>query len=321
MTCHEVQTNLSLYLYGELDFAREEELEIHLGECAFCQRSLAREKTWHTSLNSGRRDVPLDLLANSRQELRSALGREAVRRPSAVPSLMSLWRWRDPLAFLSTRWSAQVAMASFLLFAGFAIAKWIDKNGLPSGLQAVDTVNMGLINPATSRIRDIQSSGPDHVRLIVEQIRESEVTGSVDDEKVRALLLAAAKESNDPGIRVDSVEMLNSQSGADVRDALLYSVRHDTNAGVRLKALEGLRRFPSNAETRDALKFVLEHDENACVRSQAIDVLAPADRKLDPASDLAGTLQDIIRSGRDDDYVHGRCVQALHGASASSGAY
>ena len=28
MTCQEVQASLSLYLYGELDFAREEHLEI-----------------------------------------------------------------------------------------------------------------------------------------------------------------------------------------------------------------------------------------------------------------------------------------------------
>ena len=37
MTCQEVQASLSLYLYGELDFAREEHLENHLAECAFCQ--------------------------------------------------------------------------------------------------------------------------------------------------------------------------------------------------------------------------------------------------------------------------------------------
>jgi len=42
MTCHDVQLQLSLYLYGELNFASEEALENHLSECAFCQRALAR---------------------------------------------------------------------------------------------------------------------------------------------------------------------------------------------------------------------------------------------------------------------------------------
>jgi hypothetical protein len=317
MTCHEAQTDLSLYLYGELDFAREETFENHLKECAFCQRALEHEKTWHTSLSSGGRDVPLDLLANSRQELRSALAREAGTHRSAA----AWWHWKDPFGFLSTRWSAQIAMASFLLFAGFAFARWIDRNGLPQGFGSGNTLNMGLINPSTARIRDIQSNGPDHVRLVIEQIREGEVTGSVDDEKVRQLLLAATRDSNDPGIRVDSVEMLTSQSGADVRDALLYSVRHDANAAVRMKALEGLRRFSGDSETLAALKFVLEHDQNAGVRSEAIDVLAPVDGKLDLNSDLADTLQDVMRFSSGDDYVRGRCQQALRVMNISPDAY
>ena len=44
MTCQDVQSSLSLYLYGELDFAQEEEVENHLADCAACQLSLAREK-------------------------------------------------------------------------------------------------------------------------------------------------------------------------------------------------------------------------------------------------------------------------------------
>jgi anti-sigma factor RsiW len=42
MNCQQVQTNLSLYLYGELEFAAEEELEKHLEGCSFCQLALAR---------------------------------------------------------------------------------------------------------------------------------------------------------------------------------------------------------------------------------------------------------------------------------------
>ena len=73
MTCHEVQTNLSLYLYGELDFAQEEALERHLEDCALCQRALAREKEWHASVNSDRQDVSFELLSKCRRDLRAAL--------------------------------------------------------------------------------------------------------------------------------------------------------------------------------------------------------------------------------------------------------
>ena len=73
MNCQQVQTNLSLYLYGELEFAAEEELEQHLQDCSFCQLALSREQAWHTKLNGERKDVPLDLLGQCRRDLRRAM--------------------------------------------------------------------------------------------------------------------------------------------------------------------------------------------------------------------------------------------------------
>ncbi len=246
MNCQQVQVNLSLYLYGELDFAQEEEVEQHLGACALCERAYTREKAWHTTLNAERADVPLDLLAGCRQELKGAVSRGS--RSSRW------WRWQQPLGFSATRWSMGLAAASFLVFVGFSAARWIDRNGLPQALQGGGAAEMGLLNPSTAHIRDIQPSDNDRVRIIVDQVSEREITGRVDDDEVRQLLLAAAQDSNDPGIRVDSVEMLNGQNGSDVRDALLRSVRYDSNAAVRLKALEGLRQFAGDSATRDTLE-------------------------------------------------------------------
>ena len=60
MTCHQVQLSLSLYLYAELDFSQEEELERHLSECDLCKRALDREKAWHSALKAENADVPLE---------------------------------------------------------------------------------------------------------------------------------------------------------------------------------------------------------------------------------------------------------------------
>ena len=118
---------------------------------------------------------------------------------------------------------------------------------------------------------------------------------------MRQLLLAAAKDPADPGIRIDSVEMLENQNGTEVRDALLYSAQQDSNAAVRLKALESLRRFVDQPITRAGLKFVLEHDDNPGVRSEAIDILAPSSEKFQFNGQLASTLQDVMRAQQDDD--------------------
>lgn len=316
MNCQQVQMKLSLYLYGELDFAQEEEVDEHLSGCALCQRALAREKTWHTTLNSERRDAPLDLLSQCRRELRTALSSSRVTSRSRARASS----WFEPLGFSATSWSMRAAVASFLLVVGFSAARWMDRNGVPN-LAMGESAEMGVLGSSTARIRDIQPGENDRVRIIFDQVQPREITGRIDDGDVRQLLLAAMKDPTDPAIRVDSVEMLNRESGNDVRDALIYSVRHDTNAAVRLKALEGLRRFAGAATARDTLKFVLEHDDNPGVRSEAIDVLAPANQVVEFSPDLAGTLQNIVRSETEDDYIRMRSMQLLREMKASLDVY
>ena len=308
MNCQQVQTSLSLYLYGELEFASEEELEQHLQDCFFCQLALSREKAWHTKLNGERRDVPLDLLGQCRRDLRIAM-----KVPEIQNSRRS-WRFFDFLGafdFGGGQWSKRLAFASFFAFAGFSLSTWMDRIHLMDRLGAGTEAQMGFLNYPASRIRDVQSAGNNQVRIVVDRVQEQEIVGSIGDEAVRQLLLTAIKDPADPGLRVDSVELLKGQDGADVRDALLYAVRHDENAAVRLKALEGLRRFRDDRATHEALRSVLQYDSNPAVRSAAIDVLAPVNGPVKITPELAGTLEEIARSERDDDYLRSRCLQVL----------
>jgi hypothetical protein len=315
MTCHEAQLNLSLYLYGELDFATEEQFEEHLSQCAFCQRALAREKALHTALNARQVDVPLDLLAECRQGLRSVIAADrAVRKQASFfrPGWPRFW----DISF--NRWSAQVALGSFLLFVGFGCGHLVDRYGFPNLFSGDGATSAGFLTPS-SRIRDVEPSGSDEVRIVIDQVNQREIIGRLQDENIRRLVLAAAKDPLDPGIRADSVDLLKNQAGMDVRDALLYSVQHDPNAAVRIKALEGLRRFSDDASTRNALKFVLQHDQSPDVRSEAIDILAPADQKVELSPDLIITLQDLVRSEQQgDDYTRARAMQLLRAVNSPS---
>jgi hypothetical protein len=300
--------NLSLYLYGELDFSQEEELEKHLTECALCKRALDREKAWHSAMKSEQVDVPLELLSECRNDLKAALpsARIGIKHPAS-----SWWQSVTQLGFSPSAWSTRMAVASFLVFVGFSAGRWINRHGLPGGVSIGSESQASLFDPATAHVRDIQPSGENRVRIIFDQVHEQQITGRMDDQGIRRVLIAAAKYPADPGIRVDSVEILNDQNGSDVRDALIYAARHDPNAGVRLKALEGLRHFVGDATTRENLAFVLQHDDNSDVRFQAIDVLAPTSGNVELSPELAGTLQAIVRSEPDDDYVRTRCMQLL----------
>src|SRR5579875_887283 len=318
MTCQLVQTNLSLYLYGELDFALEEQLEEHLDTCSLCQLALAREKQWHTSLNTTRTDVPLDLLSDCRRELRRLIASPENKAEPRFSWRARISGWLRPIGF--SGWSTRLAAASFLVFVGFTGGRWLDHDG-GLGSIAGGATEMSLVSPATLRIRDIQPAQNDRVRIIVDRVEQQQVEGSLSDDVVRRLLLAAAKDPTDPGIRVDSVDLLKSQTGNDVRDALLFSVEHDPNAAVRLKALEGLRQYTADPVTREGLAVVLERDSDPGVRSEAIDVLVPANGQFDFSPGLAGTLESILRSERESDYVRMRCMQALQEMNGPGSVY
>ncbi len=316
MNCQEVHNNLSLYLYGELDFAAEAELEQHLSECAQCEHALGREKAWHSAVKSEQIDVPLDLLAQCRQELAEAIPRRGKQSKFA---LLDRFRFAGPFGLAVSGWSLGIAAASLLVLVGFTAGRWVDRHGVPGIRSGISEAS--LFDPTTERIRDIQPSDNDRVRIVVDQMKEQAITGRLDDRGVRRWLLVAAKDPTDPAIRVDSVELLKNQSGNDVRDALLDCVRNDPNAGVRLKALDGLRQFRDDPATQETVKFVLEHDYDPGVRSEAIDVLVPYREKTNFSPELADILEQIVRSGQADDYVHMRCVHTLREMKASTDVY
>src|SRR5947209_1638167 len=163
MTCTHVQQNLSLYLYGELDFAAEEAVENHISGCAFCQLALAREKEWHASLNQGQHSVPFELLADCRAKLQTQVGGKPAKLPDDV--------WRERLhrqlaSFfqICQTWPARVAVAGLLLLLGFGAGRTV---GLRSGQVAIpdQSIQTGGLVPFT-RIKDVQRISNGQVRIV-----------------------------------------------------------------------------------------------------------------------------------------------------------
>ena len=151
------------------------------------------------------------------------------------------------------------------------------------------------------------------VQIVLEETRQRVLSGDIEDDAIRTLLLRAARESSDPGVRVETMDLLKGQpQSADVKRALLHALRTDTNAGVRLKALEALRPSAEDSETRQALAEVLLKDENPGVRTQAIDLLTS---KREP--ELVGVLQEIM-TRENNNYVRMKCQRALNEMNASA---
>jgi hypothetical protein len=165
---------------------------------------------------------------------------------------------------------------------------------------------------AASRVRNVEPAGDGSVRIVLEDVRQRTVSGNVNTEAIRRLLLEAAQDPADPGLRVESVGILQRESElADVRRTLLAAATRDPNPGVRLKALEGLREHAREGDVRRTMAQVLLRDDNVGVRTVAIDVLT-----AHHAGDLIGLLQQVMHR-EENDYIRGRIQRALRDMNAS----
>jgi len=123
------------------------------------------------------------------------------------------------------------------------------------------------------------------VEVRYNQVVPQRIQGSLDDPKIRQLLMVASENSASAGVRDDSVGLLaaecragHSCQAAGIRDALMVALRYDKNEGVREKALEGLEPYVAeDVRVRDAVLEALMYDADPRIRSAAINILEPVE--------------------------------------------
>jgi hypothetical protein len=314
MTCEEARKNLPLFLYGELSFDEEELVEVHVDECAACRKALDRERAMFAALDGVELVPSAEALAESRTELRRRLALAKAPLDVSHPAAPSFWdkiREGFTIHFHFAPGMAQVAGALGMLALGFLTAR-VAPNSLLNWRQSgvMDSL------PAMSRVRYVEPVSPGRVQIVLDETRQRVLSGSVDDVAIQRLLLTAAKDPSDAGLRVESVDLLkNNSQSADVRQALVSALEHDPNAGVRLKALDGLKQFADDPDTRKALTQVLLKDDNPGVRTQVIDLLVQ--RHTDA---MVGVLQELLEK-EDNGYIRMRCQKVLQEMNASAEMY
>jgi hypothetical protein len=268
MNCEWVKANAIDYIYDELADDARYELEHHIERCAGCAREVESARLFKSSLSALPRVEPSpSLLASSRMHLQEAL--------ETTKQGFGWQRFFDPASWLrQVRFSP--ALAAVILMVGFsggvAATFQITKNGPKPG----PGVGPDTTDAAIAGIRSIsQEPGTDRVQIQYDTLNRSLQEGSLDDPKIQELLLYAARNNPNSGLRMDSVQLLTEKpDDSRIREALMYSLRYDRNTGVRLKALEGLRPYvTSDVRVRDAILEALVNDPNPGVRTQAIQSL------------------------------------------------
>ncbi len=273
MKCEWVQDNVLLYVYNELADDARYELEQHLARCPDCTAELKTTRKFHAVLSELPVEEPSpNLMAASRMRLQEAL--ETTEQGGFWHRLVF-----DPGVWLrQIRFSPALAAAIFMIgFAGGIGATYRVVNGNGGVASMVATP----ASPAESSITGIQSisqePGSNQISIKYNTVSTQQAQGSLNDQRIQQLLLFAARNNYNSGVRMDSVDLLTQQpNDTHVREALMYALRYDSNPGVRLKALDGLGTYvKSDPRVRDALLEALMNDSNPGVRTEALHLLEP----------------------------------------------
>ena len=273
MKCEWVRENIVLFVYNELADDSRYELEQHLGRCPECTAELKAVRKFHVTLSSLPVEDPSpNLLAMSRMRLQEAL--ETAEQGGLWQRLtFDPWAWLRQMRF-------SPALATALLIIGFAggIGATYSIFSNRGSAPLAESISPEPTQASITGIHSIiQEPGSDKVTIKYDTTRTENVEGSVNDQRIQQLLLFAARNNYNSGVRMDSVDLLTqTPNDAHVREALIYALRYDSNPGVRLKALQGLSMYvKSDTRVRDAILEALMNDSNSGVRTQALQLLAP----------------------------------------------
>jgi hypothetical protein len=277
MKCDWVKDNIVFYVYNEQEDDARYEMEQHLSRCPECAAELKTVRKFHATLSQAPVAEPSpNLLAASRMRLQEAL---------ETTTQGGFWQ---RLVFDPGNWMRQMrlapAMVAAIFIVGFGGGIAVTYNFMGAGRQVLVGANP-TPDPSTSPleasitgIRSItQDPGSNQVNIKYDTVSTKDIQGSLNDQRIQQLLLFAARNNFNSGVRMDAVEKLTQAPNENnVREVLMYSLQNDTNPGVRLKALDGLSGFVrQDVRVRDAVLQALINDTNIGVRMQALHLMEP----------------------------------------------
>ena len=287
MDCELAHERIVMAAYGELPDDAAHELDRHLASCLECHKDREQVRALKLLADAYPVDEPAaNLIARSRMRLEEAL--------DALPPKTWLERFgqrlRNNLASLQ---AAPVAASLLLLIGAGAGGLGGFHFAGTRALQSEGTAQTPKIEPQALasgvEIANVSSivRQPDSEQVVVRynQLVPAEIKGTLDDTEIRQLLMLASANSNSAGLRDHSVELLADEcraghgcSGTGIRDALMFALRYDRDAGVRKKALQGLQPYVAeDLRVRDAVLEALLNDSDPHIRTAAINMLEPVD--------------------------------------------
>jgi hypothetical protein len=316
MKCQSARDCIVLLNYGELPDELAGVLEQHLTGCEDCREEL---EAFHR-FEEGMATFPVlepspNLLAQSRMRLDDAL--------DMIPPHGFLTQLRTNFY----RWVGNVqsapALATLLLGVGFLGGNFTHRYQVA---RAPKTPNVVTVNhPSEGVIANVtgvvQTPNSELVQVNYNRLVPESMEGSLDSQEIRNLLLVGTNAGATDKVRMSSVALLTNEckaghaclpsaDGKGLLHTLMVSLRYDPDAGVRMKALDGLQQYVGQDQhVRDAVLEAVMRDPDAEVRKTAIGLLEPVQ------SD--SSVRQVLRTVATQDanpYIRTASFNALQGA-------
>lgn len=289
MNCELAQERIVTAAYGELPDEQAHELERHVAGCAACQKEREQALALKTLMSAYPTPEPSpNLVARARLRLEESL--------DGLPPKRWYERWGQGIVNNFARLqSAPVAAVLLLVVGGGAgcLGEYEYAQSRAAHVAATQAATAPKVQPAAlPELANVANvSGIVHqpnseiVDVTYNQLIPRQIQGSLDDPRIRQLLMLATENATSPRVQDDSVDLLAAECRAGhscqpsgIRDALIVALRYDKSPAVREKALEGLEPYVAeDVNVRDAVLKALLNDSDARVRSAAISLLAPVE--------------------------------------------
>jgi hypothetical protein len=307
MTCDSITKLIPLYYYGELTPEDEDQMDQHLHECAACSLQMEQQRKLAAALDERHTEIPAFFLDECREDLMAAIAGGAPRQVQPVKGPWALFLEAMGSTLAGFGRLRQPVGAVALVLLGFLVARFSGVGNSTAAMLPSDNV--------ISTVRDVKAEKDGRVRIQLADTRNYEVSGRLEDENIRRLILAGSRD-HDAAVRVVSVGLMKSLAESpQVLDSLLNALQNDPNDGVRLSALDGLKQVAGDTRVTKALSQVLLNDGNAAVRQGAIDLLVM--RRDDSTVPL---LQNLMQR-EDDSGVRLKASKILKDWNASIGTF
>jgi hypothetical protein len=316
MKCEVAQDQIVLLGYGELPDELTDGLEQHLAGCEDCRRELnaLRAMEEHLALLPVIEPSP-NLVAQSRMRLDEEL--------DLIPAHGFLTRLRVNFFAWVGHLQSAPALATLLIGVGFLSGNFMNRYQVAHAPKqpTMPTITHpeGVITNVTGIV---QTPNSELVQVNYNRVVPETVEGSLDEPRIRELLMLGMRPAAANDVRVNSVALISGEckaghdcsvqpDGKGIRGQLMVALRYDKDAGVRMKALEGLQAYVGqDRRVRDAVLEALMHDDDPQVRTAAIGLLEPV------RSD--SSVRNVLRTVSTQDenpYIRTASYNALQGSS------